>query len=354
MFEQEVAKAERAGRAALAGRWQARARPRRRGRARHHRARCARRAARRPDGDARARASGRRQRRDHVIRSQRAPAPAQFQRRGRRREPGQWELIVDLYRGDDARVPLAQPRHRCNSQCHDRGARPLALCQAGRRRHARHGPGGRRRRLRRLHRAHRGRGEAAAGRRRGAAQLHQPPAARRLAPTARSSRRTIIATLEEIGYRGHPFVPLRAEQEEAAEARRLTRCLAVAGLRRHEHHAAVGVGVVRQRHRHHAGDARLLPLGLGADRAAGGGLCRPAVLRERLARAARAHHQHGRADLARRHRSRSACRWSRPPTTPSTPISIPPSCCCSSCWSGARSITPCGARRARSPAIWRR
>ena len=41
-------------------------------------------------------------------------------------------------------------------------------------------------------------------------------------------------------------------------------------LRRHEHHAAVGVGLVRQCHRHDAGDARLLPLAVGADRA-----CRP-------------------------------------------------------------------------------
>ena len=40
----------------------------------------------------------------------------------------------------------------------------------------------------------------------------------------------IIGTLEDIGYRGHPFVPLRAEEEEAAEARRLTRYLAVAGF----------------------------------------------------------------------------------------------------------------------------
>ena len=40
----------------------------------------------------------------------------------------------------------------------------------------------------------------------------------------------ILQTLEANGYHGHPFVPLRAEQEEAAEARRLTRCLAVAGF----------------------------------------------------------------------------------------------------------------------------
>jgi P-type Cu2+ transporter len=40
----------------------------------------------------------------------------------------------------------------------------------------------------------------------------------------------ILDALAEQGYRGHPFVPLRAEQEEAAEARRLTRCMAVAGF----------------------------------------------------------------------------------------------------------------------------
>jgi P-type Cu2+ transporter len=40
----------------------------------------------------------------------------------------------------------------------------------------------------------------------------------------------ILDALAEQGYRGHPFVPLRAEQEEAAEARKLTRCMAVAGF----------------------------------------------------------------------------------------------------------------------------
>jgi len=40
----------------------------------------------------------------------------------------------------------------------------------------------------------------------------------------------IVETLAANGYHGHPFVPLRAEQEEAAEARRLTRCLGVAGF----------------------------------------------------------------------------------------------------------------------------
>jgi len=40
----------------------------------------------------------------------------------------------------------------------------------------------------------------------------------------------ILQTLEDAGYHGYPFAPLRAEEEEAAEARRLTRCLAVAGF----------------------------------------------------------------------------------------------------------------------------
>ncbi len=40
----------------------------------------------------------------------------------------------------------------------------------------------------------------------------------------------IFQALQDNGYRGHPFVALRAEQEEAAEARHLTRCLAVAGF----------------------------------------------------------------------------------------------------------------------------
>jgi P-type Cu2+ transporter len=40
----------------------------------------------------------------------------------------------------------------------------------------------------------------------------------------------ILQALEASGYHGHPFVPMRAEQEEAVEARRLTRCLAVAGF----------------------------------------------------------------------------------------------------------------------------
>ena len=70
------------------------------------------------------------------------------------------------------------------------------------------------------------------------------------------------------------------------------------GFCRDEHHAALGVGLVR-RDRHGARDARLLPLALRADRAACRSLCGPAVLPERVARAASASAQYGCADLAR-------------------------------------------------------
>ena len=65
----------------------------------------------------------------------------------------------------------------------------------------------------------------------------------------------ILQALEASGYHGHPFIPLRAEQEEAARG---TPAHTVSGggwLRHHEHHAAFGIGLVWQCHRHHAGDA---------------------------------------------------------------------------------------------------
>jgi len=40
----------------------------------------------------------------------------------------------------------------------------------------------------------------------------------------------ILEALEASGYHGYPFVPLRAEEEEAAKARQLTRCMAAAGF----------------------------------------------------------------------------------------------------------------------------
>ena len=88
------------------------------------------------------------------------------------------------------------------------------------------------------------------------------------------------------------------------------------GLRRHERHAAVGVGVVRQRLGHDAADARPVSLALRPHCAAGRRLCGPAVLSKRAAGDPGAPSQHGRADLAGRDpgarhvggRDRDACR----------------------------------------------
>ena len=220
---------------------------------------------------------------------------------------------------------------------------------------ARHGPCGRRHRLRRLHRPIESGLKQLPGRHRRAAEFHQPPAARRLGATARSSPARSSMRSNASAIAAHPF-------EAAARRSRQRRRGALAdalpcgrGLRRDEHHAAVGVGLVRQCHRHHAGDARPVSLAVGADRAAGGGLCRPAVLSQRLA--ARCAIAPLNMDVpislgviaGARHVART-----RPPTTPSTPISIPRSCCCSSCCAAACSTTRCAARRARSPAISRR
>ena len=71
-------------------------------------------------------------------------------------------------------------------------------------------------------------------------------------------------------------------------------------FRRDERHVALDLGLVGQCFRHDAGDARPVSLAVGADRAAGRGLCRSAVLSQRAAGVARPPHQYGRADLDRR------------------------------------------------------
>ena len=172
--------------------------------------------------------------------------------------------------------------------------------------------------------------QQAAGRHRRAAQFHQSPAARGLG----RRRAQAGADHQHAGEHRLSRPSLRAAARRRRRGRRSPPPHALSGGRRlcrHERHAAVGVGVVGQCHRHHAGDARLLPLGLGADRAAGGGLCRPAVLQERLARAARRARSTWTCRSRSASRSRSPCRWWKPPITRAAPISIPPSCCCSSC-----------------------
>ena len=87
-----------------------------------------------------------------------------------------------------------------------------------------------------------------------------------------------IDRLAELGYKAYPFEPVRAEaggdragELPAALSRRRRLC-------RHERHDAVDPGVVRQCQRHDPGAARFLPLAVGADCVAGGGLFRAAVL----------------------------------------------------------------------------
>ena len=81
-----------------------------------------------------------------------------------------------------------------------------------------------------------------------------------------------IDRLAELGYKAYPFEPVRAEADRdgagefpAALPRRRRLC-------RDEHHDAVDPGMVRQCQRHDPGAARFLPLAVGADRLAGGGL----------------------------------------------------------------------------------
>ena len=133
------------------------------------------------------------------------------------------------------------------------------------------------------------------------------------------------------GYHGHPFVPLRAEQEEAAEARRLTRCLAVAGF------AAMNIMLLsvsvwsgnvtditpETRDFFHWASALIaLPAAAYAGRPFFASAWRALSVARRSTWTCRSRSASS---------SRSACRWWKRPTMPSMPISIPPSCCCSSC-----------------------
>ncbi len=61
-----------------------------------------------------------------------------------------------------------------------------------------------------------------------------------------------VALIEALRRAGFAAAPIEAVKQDADTARQsyLLRRVAVAGLRRHEHHAALGVGVVRPRRRH--------------------------------------------------------------------------------------------------------
>ena len=110
-----------------------------------------------------------------------------------------------------------------------------------------------------------------------------------------------IDRLAELGYKAYPFET--ASRGDRGRAIALSAALPRRrGVRHHERDDAVDSGVVRQCQRHDPRTARLLSLAVRADRAAGRGLCGPAVLPLGLARASRTpQRQHGCADLDRRH-----------------------------------------------------
>ena len=137
----------------------------------------------------------------------------------------------------------------------------------------------------------------------------------------------MIRALEQLGYRAHPFEPERAETDEARHARWLMKCLAVTGF------AAMNI--------------MLLSVSVWSGSATD------------MTQETRAFFHWLSALIALpavayagqpffRWRSPSACRWSRPRATPSTPISTRR--CCSFFCAVATWIMPCGARRAPSPA----
>ena len=169
-----------------------------------------------------------------------------------------------------------------------------------------------------------------------------------LARAAPRSPTAWLQTVSALGYRVIPYDPAQLVSAEAATERALLRAMAVAGLRRRQHHAAVGRGLGRPFPGHgRRRRANLLHWFSALIALPAIALCRPAVLRLGAARAAQPAHQHGRADLGRRSagerhepvrdRARRSARLLR----------FRESCCCSSCWSAATST---GARAdARAP-----
>ena len=158
--------------------------------------------------------------------------------------------------------------------------------------------GGRGRQLRRLHVEDRARALRAARRDAGAGQPDRPPRGAgvegRHAGSGALHRPPGGARLQGLSVRAGSCRSGRDRAGELSAA--LSRRRRLCGDERHD---AVDPGVVRQCRRHDPGAARFLPLAVGADRLAGGGLFRTAVLPLRLARLAGAAHQHGRADLDR-------------------------------------------------------
>ena len=138
---------------------------------------------------------------------------------------------------------------------------------------------------------------------------------------------SFIDRLAELGYKAYPFETASAEAAEAEQSRFLLRCLGVAAF------ATMNVMMLsipvwsgnvsdmipEQRDFFHWLSALIA---LPAAAYAGQPFFRSAfrALRTRQ-------RQYGRADQRSASSWRSACRWSRPSTTPSIPISTPRSCC---------------------------
>ena len=198
-----------------------------------------------------------------------------------------------------------------------------------------------------VHRDRDGAGRAS-GRRRGTGQPD-----REAAPPAldgwRSPQRTSSRGCAALGHRAVPFDPDEIANARTAEEKRAAALPRRRGFRRRQRHAAVGRRLGRRSRRHDARDARPDALALGADRAPGDCLGGPALLRFGGGVAARARAQHGRADRARPRAGRGDEPVRDRARRRRTPISTPPSRCCSSCWSGATSTRARAARPAPPP-----
>ena len=216
-------------------------------------------------------------------------------------------------RGGTADVPVEEPRAVELGRPHHAGdARFFTLCEGPGLGPSAHRSRGRRRQLRRMHVEDRARAFGDTRRDAGPRQPDRSPRGAGMEATARS-----IPPASSIGWPNSDTRPIRSKPSARRRRKPSNRAVPAAlsrrrRLRHHERHDAVGSGVVRQRRRHDPRAARFLPLAVGADRAAGGRLCRPAILSLGLSGAAHRQRQHGRSDQHRRHRWRSACRLSRP------------------------------------------
>ena len=182
---------------------------------------------------------------------------------------------------------------------HAGDTRLFALCEGSGFGPLPHGSCCRGRQLRRMHVEDRARAFGDTRRDARARQSDRPPRGAGMEAGRRSILPDFIDRLAELGYKAYPFETVRAEAVEAENSRFLLRCLGVAAF------ATMNVMMlsipVWSGWRHDSGTARFFSLAVGADRAAGRGLCRPAVLPLGVPGAAHAQRQYGCSDQHRRH-----------------------------------------------------